>query len=258
MEEKLYDAAESSDVQDVKDVLRNNPNLNVNWSNEIDEGSTALIIACDNGHDSIVSILLTHPDIDVNQKDLNGWTPFNCACFAGSTSCVRLLLNDSRVTLNQTTEYGNTPLYWAARQGHLDVVRWWIASGREMDLGEPGNDKTDAILKSKNVEETEVVALLERFKENPVECRHQVRLELGLIDELAAEIFAIVVFVSDGLLQVTQGDGSTSAAVRFFALASRLPLELQMVLCYCLVGSCKEIIPGRECEMAFRELARRM
>ena len=33
------------------------------------------------------------------------------------------------------------------------------------------------------------------------------RLELGLIDEMAAEMFALVVFVSDGLLQVTQRGG---------------------------------------------------
>ena len=29
--------------------------------------------------------------------------------------------------------------------GHLEVIKWWIASGREMDLGQPGNEKNDAI-----------------------------------------------------------------------------------------------------------------
>jgi len=145
--------------------------------------------------------------------------------------CVRLLLKDSRVLVNEPTAFGNTPLYWATYNVHLDIIRWWIASGRELDLGEPGNYKTDAIMKAKDVAETEVVALLERFKENPVETRHQVRLELGLVNEQAAEIFAMVVFVSDGLLQITQIIQSTAAA-RFFSVASHLPLELQMVLCY--------------------------
>ena len=84
------------------------------------------------------------------------------------------------------------------------------------------------------------------------------RLELGVADEVAAEIFGMVVFVSDGLLQVTQIIQSTATAARFFSIISHLPLELQMVLCYRVAGSCKEIIPERKCEMAFKELARRM
>ena len=72
----FFQAAMTGNVQDVKEILRTNPNLNVNWRNENDDdGSTALITACDHGHDSIVFILLAHPDIDVNQKDINGWTP---------------------------------------------------------------------------------------------------------------------------------------------------------------------------------------
>jgi len=35
-------------------------------------------------------------------------------------------------------------------------------------------------------------------------------------------------------------------------------LELQMVLCFRQVGSGKEIIRGRETEVAFKELARRL
>ena len=51
---------------------------------------------------------------------------------------------------------------------HLDTIKWWIASGREMDLGKPGDvDKTDAIGVAKNHGRTEAVTLLERFQENP-------------------------------------------------------------------------------------------
>jgi len=137
---------------------------------------------------------------------------------------------------------------------HLDTIKWWIASGREMDLGKPGDvDETDAIGGAKWYGETEVVALLERFKENPVETRHGVRLELGLLDELAAEMFALVVFVSDGLLQAK--NLVDTPAARFFNIARQLPLELQMVLSYRVVGSPKEIIPGGTSEEAFKSLA---
>ena len=102
-----------------------------------------------------------------------------------------------------------------------------------------------------------MVTLLERFKDNPLETRHTMRVELGLLDDLAAEMFALVVFVSDGLLKVNI-TATPSPAARFFTIASRLPLELQMLLCFRQVGSAKEIIPGKDSEVAFKELAMRL
>jgi len=168
------------------------------------------------------------------------------------------MLKDSRVKVNEPANEGSTPLWNAA--AYLDIIRWWIASGREMDLGKPGDvDKTDAIGGAKESNKTEVVTLLERFKSDPSQTRHQVRVDLGLVDDLAAEIFAVVVFVSDGLLK-TNATGVKAGAkrTRFFNIARRLPLELQMVLCFFLVGSYKEIIPGQESEAAFKSLAKRL
>ena len=82
------------------------------------------------------------------------------------------------------------------------------------------------------------------------------RVELGFVDKLAAEMFALVVFVSDGLLQVK--DTTPSPAARFFTVAAQLPLELQMVLCFRQVGSPKEIIGVKDSEVAFKELARKL
>ena len=123
-----------------------------------------------------------------------------------------------------------------------------------MDLGEPGDaDRTDAIGVAKKRGNLEVVTLLERFKNDATKTRHQVRVDLSLLDELAAEMFALVVFVSDGLLQIKD---TTPPAARFFSIAAQLPLELQIVLCFRQVGSAKEIILGKESEVAFKELAR--
>jgi len=107
------------------------------------------------------------------------------------------------VKLNEPGIYGRTPLWSAAYFDYLKVIKWWIASGREMDLGTPGDvDKTDAIGAAKQRGETGVVTLLERFKSDAAKTRHAIRMELGLLDELAAEMFALVVFVSDGFLQI--------------------------------------------------------
>jgi len=126
-----------------------------------------------------------------------------------------------------------------------------------MDLGIPGEYETDAIGIAKIMGKTEVVTLLERFNDNLVETRQAMRLEIGWYDDAAAEMFALVVFVSDGLLQIN--DTTTpSPAARFFSIARQLPLELQMVLCFRQVGSAKEIISGKDSEVAFKELARRL
>ena len=94
-----------------------------------------------------------------------------------------------------------------------------------MDLGTPGDvEKTDAIGGATFWGKDDEATLLERFKANPQETGHAVRVELGWYDEAAAEMFALVVFVSDGLLQI---NGTTpSPAARFFSIASQLPLEL--------------------------------
>ena len=53
------------------------------------------------------------------------------------------MLKDSRVKVNEPNRDGETPLWVAANYGFLDVIKWWVASGREMDLGKPGDvDKT--------------------------------------------------------------------------------------------------------------------
>ena len=177
---------------------------------------------------------------------------------------MRLLLQDQRVMVNEPGNDGATPLQRDASYCHHDVIKLWIASGREMNFGKPGDYLTDAIGAAKNKgfyedearkkRKTKVVTLLERFKGDAAKTRHAMRVELGWYDPAAAEMFALVVFVSDGLLQIK--DTAPSPAARYFKIATQLPLELQMVLCFRQVGSCKEIIPGKESEVAFKELAK--
>jgi len=180
MEKTFWEAGLSGRVEDVKSILRKNPSLNVNWKNEEIDSETALHAACYKGHDSVVSILLAHPDIDPNLKNKFGDTPFLFACFYGRTSCVRLLLQDQRVMVHEPTNPGSTPLRWAAYYGRHDVIKWWIASGREMNLGTPGDSYTDTIGAAKKEKKTEVVSLLERFKSDAGKTRSEIKTELGI------------------------------------------------------------------------------
>jgi len=176
IEVKFWEAAKDGNVEEVKEILRNNPTIDVNWKGVA--GFTALTQACWRGHDSIVSLLLAHPDIDVNQKTKDGSTPFVKACCYGRTSCVRLLLKDHRVLVNEQS-VGSTPLSMAASNGHLDITKLMIASGKELNLGAPGM-KSDAIGRAWTKGETDVATLLERFKENPEKTRSEVRKELKI------------------------------------------------------------------------------
>ena len=256
-EGRLQQAIEEMNLTSFRVTLRDIPGIDINWRDQKHSWETFLHSACSLDRVQIIALLLAHPSIDVNQKDKFGTTPFMIACSMGHTASVRLLLKDSRLRVNEPDKNGHTPLKRVAYNGHLDIIRWWIASGREMDLGKPGDvEKSDAIAGAKKYGKTDVVTLLERFKENPEETRHAVRLDLGLVDELAAEMFALVVFVSDGLLRIK--DTISTPAARFFSIARRLPLEIQMLLCYRVEGSPKEIIPGKKSEVAFKELARRL
>jgi len=196
-------AVEKGDARKVAEMIRQDPGFDVN---EVQDGfgNRILLYACwESCRSPVIPLLLAHPDIDVNLKNTLGWTPFYYACWDGQASCVREMLKDSRVKVNEPSNSGNTPLWNAAYWSHLGVIKWWIASGREMDLGKPGDEKTDAILGAKKNElwynedqktrKSEVVTLLERFKENPVETRHVVRVEVVWYDVMAAEMFALVV-----------------------------------------------------------------
>ena len=106
------------------------------------------------------------------------------------------------------------------------------------------------------------MSLLERFTANPALTRHELRVKLGVLDELAAEVFALTVFLCDELLQLkpalavtTDNPAAATAVIRFFAIAMKLPMELQMVLCRRAVSSMKQSILHKDSEVAFRALA---
>ena len=93
----FYEAAASGDVGTVRRILKEHPEIDVNATRiKASLNESALHKACAYGHDEIVTLLLAHPDIDVNQKANGGWTPFMTACANGKTSCVQLLLKDAR------------------------------------------------------------------------------------------------------------------------------------------------------------------
>ena len=242
----FYFAVKEGSVNQVVEILKTNPAVDVNWVNTSDEGRTVLHWACQRDDTFLTALLLAHPRIEVNPKHANGGTPLSFACGRGKTSFVRLLLKDLRVNINDIVD-GSVALEFAAYHEHLDILKWFIASGRALDLGE-------SVVSAERSGLTDTLHLLRKFETNPDQVREEIRLELDYFEEVAAEVFALVVFVSDGLLEVRQAD-EANPALGFFLLALRLPLELQMLLCRRVVGLSEENILTQEREAAFKSLA---
>jgi len=81
-------------------------------------------------------------------------------------------------------------------------------------------------------------------------------VKLGVLDEAAAEMFALTIFLCDGLLKLEFLNPDATEAFRFFTVARKLPIELQMILCCRAVGSMKESILSKDSETAFKDLSR--
>ena len=248
-------------------LLKDNPGLNVNF--DLGGGWSYLHTASFSGHAEVMKVLLAYPDINVNVKDNTGSTPVSCGCRFGRLSVVKLLLKDPRVDLTFSDDLGRTALWWASKGGYLEVIEWLIASRRALgDLTQKGiwgSQTADftAIEIARLLRRIQVAQLLERFVDNPTQTRHELRVEFGILYELAAELYAVIVFLCDDLLQLKPACTSTTctasatfaATTRFFEISSKLPMELQMILCHRAFGSMKQNILLKDSEAAFKSLA---
>lgn len=213
-EKKLYDATVSGDVAEVKEILRKNPTLNVNWKNEAEYDWTALHIACSDGHDSIVLILLAHPDINVNVKNIDGITPFLSACAIGRTACAIPLLRDSRVLVNEPDNAGSTPLKDIISSGHLAILKWWIAAGLLDDfdviadsISATRNPEKEAWESRENFQERSSLlpslgGLLQGLRKNPTKIWTEVREELGITGQSSTSFVANSLTYSSSLFRI--------------------------------------------------------
>jgi hypothetical protein len=82
-----------------------------------------LLHASRNGHESIVKSLLAHPDVDPNWKGDGSWTALAFAAYWEQSAIVKLLLGCPFIQADEKTSYGQTPLSLACEVGCESAVK---------------------------------------------------------------------------------------------------------------------------------------
>ena len=243
-------------------------------------GTTPFFIACQKGQVEVVSLLLADPRIDPNEAKNTRTTPFYIACESGHKEVVSLLLADPRIDPNRPRNDEATPLYHAAQDGFLEIVQSILASGREMDTkrrvvspdplenGETATEwvrvlgsiqkpgyMSDEIHERAKVIGPIIADHIDEYERDPVAARYRLRRLPALRNDFVVHLFALVVFHSDSFVVINERMADSDTR-RFLMITSRLPLDLQMVLCNRIFASPRDIILSRDSEPRFRYLAR--
>ncbi|KAK2488890.1 hypothetical protein MC885_002788 [Smutsia gigantea] len=103
-------------------VLAECPHVDVNWQDN--EGNTALITAAQAGHATITNYLLNYfPGLDLEKRNIFGFTALMKAAMQGRTECIRALMLAGADVHARDPRRGMSPQEWAAYTGRLEAVR---------------------------------------------------------------------------------------------------------------------------------------
>ena len=171
-----------------------------------------------------------------------------------------------------------TPANFSAHLGlwqgnrHQDQIHCWCCCLEQQDRCWDGsfsrnqNQTWGRIWERPYEKETKwplIAALINFFDADPAATRQQLRELPELRDSFTTDLFALVIFLCDGLLRVSVESSASSSssttnkdnkAARFFQIAQALPMELQMLLCNRVFGTGKTIILTKHSETAFKKL----
>jgi len=237
-------------------------------------------------------MLLKHPDTDINAMTTFTVpdTSFSLACRYGCVESAKVLLRDPRLDVNRGydtshPEDGVNPLGIAVINGHLDVIRHWIVSDVALPINPDYDELIEAALELSNRlnytnQYKNITQLLLDYKSGlqaQQRIRRKFKLRFGPLDAEAFDIYALTIFLCDGLLSLTIGNSATvsdtfsdtvsdtvdpnkdrDSITRFFNITSRLPMELQMLICYQAVDVMKDNITSTLSEAGFRRLAAKL
>src|SRR5581483_9744573 len=102
------------------ELLLTHSNIDPNQKDNI--GWTPLTYALYKKNKEVITLLLGHPKIDPNQKDTPGWTPLQWAIYDKNKEAITLLLGHPKIDPNQKDNSGWTPLTYALYKKNKEVI----------------------------------------------------------------------------------------------------------------------------------------
>jgi len=134
----LWELCRDGKLDEVRAELARGGDVNDKNAN----GSTALMWAVGNGHNSIVKLLLEQPAVKTNEKDNYGYTVLHLAALVNNAKGARmLLLHPGFNSANSTNINGDTALMLAVRKRNKEVLLELVKHEKvSLDLSEGAFD----------------------------------------------------------------------------------------------------------------------
>ena len=130
-------------------------------------GMSALHIVCSNGNIKYFSILMYHPNIDINVgTDEDNITSMHYLCDEPFSykkmMMLRIMSMLPEILVNKCTKYGDTPLHWAAFNCRYDIVKL-LSNVTDIDIGIINSDGLAAVDEAKNKQNEKIVNFLSKI-----------------------------------------------------------------------------------------------
>jgi ankyrin repeat protein len=204
-----------------------------------------LPLACERGFLDVAKLLCQRYPLDINKKNIAGYTPIHLACLHGHTAIVTHLLSYPKIDLS-TTNTIDTALSClntacSATNSNPQIVAALLFSYDQHKIPIPSDlSSADPMIHGWLREKDLVSRRKSILPYVPIELRRA-----------AAQLFAQTIFLCDGFLAI-RGASLTTPAGRFFQQLMTLPMDMQIVLCNRTFGLPANTIPSALSEQAFR------
>ena len=229
----LFYHAARGELKELKPILAH-PMLDVNaQTNEL--GMTALHLAVQCRQPAIVNELLKHKDIVVDSRDDLFRTAFMISCELGNIVLMDIFLRDGRTSLTTSSITRHTPFSSVVASGNDRAVKFLAVANQQFKAGE-GLIKYAAMLKDKEKDPVikkhriSTCIFLAEYALDRNQAIKSIKKTLGSETE-ASKYLSLIQCVQEDLVEVHPDHK------RAFAIASRVPLSLQVVIAYRMAGA---------------------